>query len=98
MDVSVVSVVTIAITVMTTIAVMVAMVITLISVIPLVVSAAMIVISAIPFSIIPVRAAACQQERAGNGQDHHYCAIHLHVLQVRGMRRLAARKFHLDSV
>ncbi|MNW09772.1 hypothetical protein D3C71_2068500 [compost metagenome] len=43
----------------------------------------MIVISTVPFSVFPVRSAASQQEQAGKGQGHHYCAFHLSILKVR---------------
>jgi hypothetical protein len=45
----------------------------------------MIVISPVPFSVIPMRAAASQQDGAGNGHDQDYCAIHKNVLNVGSM-------------
>ncbi|MCP2067419.1 UNVERIFIED_ORG: hypothetical protein J2Y84_002745 [Pseudomonas reinekei] len=42
----------------------------------------MIVISPVPLSVIPMRAAASQQHGAGNGHDQDYCAIHENVLNV----------------
>ncbi|MNL83570.1 hypothetical protein D3C87_2112510 [compost metagenome] len=48
----------------------------------------MIVIAAVPFSVFPVRSAAAQQEQTGNGQGHHYCAIHLNILKVGALRVL----------
>ena len=65
-------------------------VITPIIVPPLVVTTSMImiVISTVPFAVIPVRAAASQQDDAGNGHDQEYCAIHRNVLNVGGMEWL----------
>ncbi|GAB6404285.1 hypothetical protein PMHK_17130 [Pseudomonas sp. MHK4] len=62
------------------------MVIPSVIVIALVIATAMImiVIAAVPFSVFPVRSTAAQQEQAGNGQGHHYCAIHLYILKVGG--------------
>jgi hypothetical protein len=51
----------------------------------------MIVIAAVPFSVFPVRSAAAQQEQTGNGQGHHYCAIHLNILKVGGCEGFARR-------
>lgn len=74
-------------TIVTTI---IAAVITLIIVIPLVVATSMImvVISAVPFSIIPVRATASQQQETENGQDRDDCAIHGNALNVGGIEGL----------
>ena len=64
--------------------------ITLIIVIPLVVTTSMImvVISAVPFSIIPVRATASQQQETENGQDRDDCAIHRNVQNIGGIEWL----------
>ena len=86
LDVSVVPIVTIAITTVVAIivATIVSMVIPSVIVIAIISTAMiMIVVATIPFSIFPVRSAASQQEQAGKGQGHHYCAFHLSILKVR---------------
>jgi len=61
----------------------VSMVIPSIIVIPVIATAMiMIMVSAVPFSVFPVRSAAAQQEQAGKGQGHHYCAFHMSILKV----------------
>ncbi|MHC8293097.1 hypothetical protein [Pseudomonas sp. LB3P58] len=42
-----------------------------------------ITISTVPFSVVPVRPAASQQERARNGHEHYYCTLHLNVLNAK---------------
>ncbi|MNS50279.1 hypothetical protein D3C72_829220 [compost metagenome] len=84
-------VVVIAITVATVIAIIVpAIIVTVITsiIVPSLVvttSMVMIVISPVPLSVIPVRAAPSQQDGAGNGHDQDYCAIHMNVLNVGSM-------------
>lgn len=89
-------VVVIAITVATVIAIIVPAIITttiIVTVITLIIvpslvvttSMVMIVISPVPLSVIPVRAAPSQQDGAGNGHDQDYCAIHMNVLNVGSM-------------
>lgn len=93
LDVSVVPVITIAITTVVAVIVttIISMVIPSIIVNPVIsTTMIMIVIPAVPFSVFPVRSAASQQEQAGKGQGHHYCAIHLSFLKVGGSERVSA--------